>query len=148
MTMGDKIKYYRQQLHLTQDELGEKLGVQKSAIRKYEKGEVENIKRSSIKTMADLFGITPCELMCFEEEKVSDEQINQWDMKHNADGKLSKEVSLIEQIQHQYGKDAVKLLEFFTQLNKLGQEKALENISDLAALAKYTDSKKTEYKNA
>ena len=59
MTMGDRIKDLRERIGLTQEELGEKIGVQKSAIRKYEKGEVENIKRSAIGVMADLFGVTP-----------------------------------------------------------------------------------------
>lgn len=63
MTMGDRIKYLRESSGLTQDQLGEMIGVQKSAIRKYEKGEVENIKRSAIKTMADYFGVSPCFLM-------------------------------------------------------------------------------------
>lgn len=148
MTMGELIKQHREQLDLSQEALGSRLGVNKAAVQKWESGKVENLKRSTIKSLADLFGIAPCELMCFEKDKISDEQINQWDMKHNADGKLSKEVSLLEQIQYKYGKDAVKLLKFFTQLNKVGQEKALENISDLAALEKYTESKKTELRNA
>ena len=67
MTMGDRIKYLREKVGLTQEELGEKIGVQKSAIRKYEKGEVENIKRSSVKIMADLFGVTASYLMFGED---------------------------------------------------------------------------------
>ena len=65
--MGEIIKMLRVKSKMTQEELGEKLGVQKSAIRKYEKGEVENIKRSSIKKMADLFNVTPSYLMGWED---------------------------------------------------------------------------------
>ena len=36
MTMGERIKYYRTKSDMTQEQLGELLGVQKSAIRKYE----------------------------------------------------------------------------------------------------------------
>ena len=54
MTMGESIKYYRLKAGLTQDELGEKLGLQKSAIAKYENGRVENIKRSVIQKMAEV----------------------------------------------------------------------------------------------
>lgn len=135
MTMGEIIKKLRLEAKLTQEELGEKLGVQKSAIRKYEKGEVENIKRSTIKTMADLFGVDPCYLMG-------------WEDTYNPNGKLEKEVSLIEQIQQQYGKDAVQLLKCFTELNAVGQAKALESICDLAELSKYTEKEKTRLKNA
>lgn len=49
------IKKLRIQNHLTQEQLGEKLGVQKSAIAKYEKGRVENLKRSTIQKMAEIF---------------------------------------------------------------------------------------------
>lgn len=148
MTMGEIIKQYREKLDLSQEALGSKLGVNKAAVQKWESGKVENLKRSTIKKLAEMFNITPCELMCFEEDHVSDEQLTQADIKYNINNQLAKEVSLIEQIQNQYGKDAVKLLECFTQLNIVGQEKALENVSDLAALDKYTQKEKTELRNA
>ncbi len=126
MTMGEIIKMLRVNAKMTQEELGEKLGVQKSAIRKYEKGEVENIKRSTIKKMADLFNVSPCYIMG-------------WEDAYNPNGKLAKEVSLIEEIQRQYGKEAVQLLQNFTELNEVGRSKALETISDLTELQKYTE---------
>lgn len=126
MTMGEIIKMLRVTAKMTQEELGEKLGVQKSAIRKYEKGEVENIKRSTIKKMADLFNVSPCYIMG-------------WEDAYNPNGKLAKEVSLIEEIQRQYGKEAVQLLQNFTELNEVGRSKALETISDLTELQKYTE---------
>ena len=61
--MGDRIKELREARGMTQEELGEKIGVQKSAIRKYEKGSVENIKRSAIKIMSELFQVSPLYLM-------------------------------------------------------------------------------------
>ena len=47
MDMGERIKYLRNLKGWTQEELGTKVGMQKSAIAKYEKGNVENTKRSS-----------------------------------------------------------------------------------------------------
>lgn len=67
MKMGDIIKSLRIQKGMTQEELGKVIGVQKSAIRKYESGMVENIKRTSIKKMAQLFGVSPTYLMGMEE---------------------------------------------------------------------------------
>lgn len=52
----------------TQEELGEILGVQKSAIAKYESGRVVNIKRSTLKKISDVLGIRPSELIFNEEE--------------------------------------------------------------------------------
>jgi repressor LexA len=57
--MGDRIKQLRIDKGLTQEELGNILGLQKSAIAKYENGRVENLKQSTIKKMAELFGVDP-----------------------------------------------------------------------------------------
>ena len=67
MEMGDIIRQLRLQRGLTQEELGKVIGVQKSAIRKYESGMVENMKRSSIKKLADFFNVSPSFLMGMEE---------------------------------------------------------------------------------
>ena len=67
MKMGDIIKQLRLKNNMTQEELGKLIGVQKSAIRKYESGKVENIKRTSIKIMADRFGVSPSYLMGMED---------------------------------------------------------------------------------
>lgn len=48
---------------MTQEELGQFLGVQKSAIAKYESGRVVNIKRSTLKKISDLLNIPPTELI-------------------------------------------------------------------------------------
>jgi transcriptional regulator with XRE-family HTH domain len=66
--MAETIRMLRMQRGITQEELGNILGVQKSAIRKYESGMVENIPRSSIKKMADFFNVSPSYLMGWDEE--------------------------------------------------------------------------------
>lgn len=67
--MGDRIRFLRERAGLTQEELGEKIGAQKSAIRKYEKDEVENNKRSSVKVLAQVFGVSPAYLMFGEDQE-------------------------------------------------------------------------------
>jgi repressor LexA len=67
MTMAENIRRLRIQYGMTQEELGNHLGVQKSAIRKYESGMVENIPRTSIQKMAELFNVRPSYLMGFED---------------------------------------------------------------------------------
>ena len=67
MTMAENIRYLRLKHGLTQEQLGEVIGVQKSAIRKYESGMVENIPRSSIVKMAEIFGVSPAYLMGWQE---------------------------------------------------------------------------------
>ena len=63
MTVGEKIKAQRKALGLTQTELGEKLGVQKNAVSKWECGRVDDIPGSKIKAMAALFGVAPSYLI-------------------------------------------------------------------------------------
>lgn len=73
MEMGERIKERRLAMNLTQEELAQKLGLQKSAIAKYENGRVENIKRSVISKMAAILECTPSYLMGWE--PMSDEKI-------------------------------------------------------------------------
>lgn len=69
--MGAIIKQLRLQKGITQEELGKVIGVQKSAIRKYESGMVQNIKRSSIKKLADFFGVSPSYLLGYEDSSTT-----------------------------------------------------------------------------
>ena len=71
MDMGELIKKYRIQGGMTQEELGKRLNpvVQKSAVAKWENGRVDNIKREHIKQMSSMFGISPVDLMCFEDRQ-------------------------------------------------------------------------------
>lgn len=66
MGMAERIKERRNIMGFTQEELGEKLGLQKSAIAKYENGRVENIKRSVIANMAKILECSPAYLMGWE----------------------------------------------------------------------------------
>lgn len=63
MNLGEKIKFYRKRLGLSQDELGKRLGVKISAVSKWECGRVENIPASRLRMMADIFGVTPASLI-------------------------------------------------------------------------------------
>ena len=68
MRMGDKIRECRKEAGYTQEELGKLLKptVNRAAVNKWECGYVENIKRTYIEQMAELFHILPAELMCFD----------------------------------------------------------------------------------
>lgn len=68
MNIGEKIRNARLEKGLTQEALGELLGVQKSAIAKYESGRVVNIKRSTLKKISEVLGIRPAELITDIEE--------------------------------------------------------------------------------
>lgn len=124
MTMGQRIRILRKQHKMTQEELGSKIGVGKTAIVKYEKGQVENLPRSTIEKMAILFGVSPSYLMCFD----------QWEENEQM---LSDEVILIERIQAKWGKDMVFLMQHYAELNDKGKAALLELSNDFCHLDKY-----------
>lgn len=66
--MANRIKTMRLKCNLTMEELGSRLGVGKSAVNKWEKGLVKNIKRSTIEQMAKIFDCSPIWLMGMDEE--------------------------------------------------------------------------------
>lgn len=55
MTMGERLKALRLEYGFTQEALGEKLGIKKAAVQKYEKGTVKNIKRDTLISLANIF---------------------------------------------------------------------------------------------
>lgn len=72
MSMAERIKECRLSKGLTQEELAQKLGLQKSAIAKYENGRVENIKRSVIAQMAVILDCKPAYLMGWDDSSGAD----------------------------------------------------------------------------
>ena len=60
---GEIIKKLRKEHKLTQEQLGSILGVQKSAIAKYERGEIVNLKRETIEKLAEAFDVMPSYIM-------------------------------------------------------------------------------------
>ena len=67
MTTGEKIKQLRKQLGMTQEELGNLIGVQKAAINKYETGVVVNLKQSTIAALAHALHVSPIDLLSPED---------------------------------------------------------------------------------
>lgn len=57
--VGNYIKSLRQSKGMTQEELGNIIGVKKAAVQKWESGLVQNLKRETIKKLADFFEVNP-----------------------------------------------------------------------------------------
>ena len=132
MTMGEYIKQLRTEKELSQDALGKLVGVNRAAVNKWENGSVENIKRSTIKKLSEVFGVSPCDLMQWDNEPKEEKQI------------MQEELNPIDVIKKQYGSESVELIKLFIQLNETGRAKAIENLSDLVQLEKYTVDEKGE----
>lgn len=132
MTTAEIIFNYRKEHNLSQEEFGEKVGVNRAAVSKWEKGHVKEMKGKNILAVSRLVGVPPYELMGWDEEFNS---MN-----------LSNQVKLLERIQSQYGSDSVELLSNFEKLNSIGREKAIENIIDLTSIPKYIIQEKRDVK--
>lgn len=63
MTTGERIRYYRKLNDMTMVELAHRIGVQHSAIYKYETGKVTNIPKDNIEKIAAVFDIPAYELV-------------------------------------------------------------------------------------
>jgi transcriptional regulator with XRE-family HTH domain len=63
MTLGEKIRKRRIELNMTMDDLGNAIGVQRSAINKYEKGMITDLKRSTIHALATALQVSPLYLL-------------------------------------------------------------------------------------
>ncbi len=63
MKTSEKIKQLRLSKGLSQEALGDIVGVKKAAINKYETGRVVNIKRSTLQKLADALDVMPADLL-------------------------------------------------------------------------------------
>ncbi len=116
MNIGDKIRIARMNKGMTQEELGKALGVQKSAIAKYENGRVVNIKRSTLKKISDVLGIAPSELIFeayIEEEQKKNDILSDIILKMRSDSTF---MSVVENL---YKLDNDKLNSINQMLNTL-----------------------------
>ena len=79
MEIGEKIKFLRMRQGMTLEELGLKVGVGKSTVRKWETGQIANMRRDKIASLADALNVSPSYLMGWEDEINVD-----MDMKNNS----------------------------------------------------------------
>lgn len=77
MTTGERIKNRRTELGMTQSELGARLGMQKSAVSKIERGTVVNLKRDTIAALCIALDCSPSYLMGWDTENEYASRINE-----------------------------------------------------------------------
>ena len=65
--MGTRIKNLRLENNMTLEEIGNKVGVGKSTVRKWENGMIANMRRDKIAKLADALDVSPAYLMGWNE---------------------------------------------------------------------------------
>ncbi len=103
MNIGKIIRDARIKKGYTQEQLGEIMGVQKSAIAKWENGRVVNIKRDKLKKLAEVLSIQPYELVAPD--------------------------SIVSNSEQNLSSDELQLLNMYRQLNDQGKEYVLQTVT-------------------
>lgn len=67
MDLGEKIRLLRHQHGMTLEEVGDACGVGKSTVRKWESGQIANMRRDKIALVAKALGVTPAYLMGWDD---------------------------------------------------------------------------------
>ena len=72
MDMSEKIRTLRKKRGLTLEAVGEHVGVGKSTVRKWENGDIKNMRRDKIALLAEALGVSPGYLMGWVDEATSE----------------------------------------------------------------------------
>ncbi len=122
-TVGEKIRELRIKQGMTQEQLGELLGVKKAAVQKYESGRVKNLKQSTMSRLCEIFNVPP---WTFVEVRYCTEE-------------LQEEVTTLDMLGKHFGLDSVELLQVYCRLNRRGKAKAIDNLIDLGKIEEYRE---------
>lgn len=68
MDIGERIKRLRLEHKMTLEQLGNKVGVGKSTVRKWENGMIENMRRDKIDKLANALNCSPAFLMGWDKD--------------------------------------------------------------------------------
>lgn len=93
MEQGERIKQARLAKGLTQQELGDLIGVQKSAIAKYENGKVVNIKRDTLNKLSRALDVGLYKLVGIEETS---------EKSANLHARIIEDIDLVKSIKSYY----------------------------------------------
>lgn len=114
--LGTRIKELRILSGLSQEELGRRVGVQRAAINKYEKGTVTNIPLDTIEKIANIFDVLPTYLVGWDNRPINN---------------LSMEVKIIQGIKTIYGEEVLEIIESYRQLSRIGQRRVENYVEDM-----------------
>ena len=121
-------------------------GIPSSTFSDWKKGK-SSPKYDKIQKIANFFNVQLDYLTGESEFKTKEEMLQHFDKNFNST-KVAEEITTLELVEKNFGKDAVKVLQMFCEMNETGQQKVLEDMSDLIQLPKYVQKDSTMLKNA
>lgn len=133
MNMGNRIKELRLSKDLTQEELGNMVGVKKAAVQKWESGAVKNLKKTTIEKLSKIFNVLPSYLMCMDKPVEIDSSESE-KLKCDNCSSLEDKLKVLDSLEFKAPEDAMKfILEQPVLMNFGGYD--LENMSDEEIMA-------------
>lgn len=93
MGVGDRIRQRRKALKMSADELGARIGKDRSTVFRYEKGDIENLPIDLLEPIANILQTTPQYLMGWEEVQKNNDIITDAVIKMRTDSEF---FSLVE----------------------------------------------------
>ncbi|MDE5698215.1 MAG: helix-turn-helix domain-containing protein [Lachnospiraceae bacterium] len=140
MTIGERIKKFRNEKKLTQKQLGEKCGIDEANIRKYELGK-QNPKIETLRKIALALEVYTIDLLYDEEQSSEIKRQNFAELSMHYISKnlleLPNDVEITEDI----------LLRNFNKLNKLGKTEAFKRIEELTEIERYIENDSSTLSN-
>jgi transcriptional regulator with XRE-family HTH domain len=115
-TTADRIKELRKIANLSQEELGRRVGLQRAAINKYERGLVTNIPLTVIEKLAQVLDVSPTYIVGWDD---------------TTSNPLSTEVKILQGVKQFYGDDVIDLMESYTELSPLGKRRVQSYVEDM-----------------
>lgn len=122
--VSNRIKYLRIYHGMTQEQLGEILGVGKATVQKYESGQIQNLKTSHIKKLCEIFNKKPHYFIFDDLEQYETEDFH-----------------VLDNIENYYGETVAECVKKILSLNETGQTKAIDYLSDLSQIKKYKENR-------
>lgn len=118
MTTGDRIHFLRNNLQLTLQDLGDKVGVGASTVRKWEKGLIQSIRADKVQKLAAALNTSVDYLMGWTDNSVN---IGSVGTNNGVIGQNSGELHISEE----YSKEEVELIRIYNSLSVKDRSKLL-----------------------
>lgn len=118
MNIGERIKQRRKQLKMSADELGERLGKDRSTIYRYEKGDIENLPLDILEPIAVALHTTPQYLMGWENVQKKNDILSDIILKMNEDMELLSMVETLSELGFEQRAAVKSVLNAFAKVEK------------------------------
>ena len=137
-TIGENIRKYRKQKHMTQRELANTLGMRDAAISKYEKG-IVSPSLDVLKKIAAALNVDVIEILYEPTKNISEMSQNEIKELMNKMKNVSEEFEKsVQNLNKAYSESSEYIVDYYNMLNKKGKIEATKRTAELTKIEEYT----------